>query len=666
MISRTKKFAYVLAFVLSVLYLVWRVLFTLPWHANIWILIFAILLVSAEIISNITAYIVIYFRVWVARHDIHQDFSKLDYLPGLDVPDIDMIVATHDEDMALLRKTFNAIKHIDYPDRKKVHLVVADDGNRPEVAALTKQYGGQYIGLSGNKEAKSGNINHALSIVHSPLVAIFDADMIPYSSFLNATVPIFMQNMVDQAQEDNKEPKLGFVQTPQSFYNADIFQFNLFSEKVVPNEQDYFSRDINVLNSMSGSAIFTGSNTVFLRQAIDDAGGFPVGTLTEDFELGGRINMAGYVSYSTDEPQASGISPVDVKGVIKQRVRWARGVIQSSRNMKIFTNSKLKFNNRLVLINSYLYWWSFSRRLIFMIAPVLFALFNQPVVIANLWLLMIFWAPGYFLLHWVLGDTSSSIRNERWGEVQETFFAPYLFFPVILQSLGIKQTKFKVTDKDSVFGWRDRLYMVPYVVAWLFLAAAIIQFNYGKFGTEIMMGSIVTFWLVMHLINVTFCIFLASGRPVYRGSERFDRKYDGSVFLSDKVYIIETVNVSEKGLLFITPSTDELITHAGQEIKIKIAYKDEFAEVVGQIVRVIDVDGQHQYAVELKEDAMDHASSDTYLQIIYDGYNLVLPEEQDEWITPIDALYSNIANRFENMIRRYNKSRGSDEKRGQS
>lgn len=666
MISRTKKVAYVLAFLLSLLYLIWRVFYTLPWNGSIWILIFAILLVFSEIISNITAYIVIYFRLRVTKKKVANDLENKDYLPGVPVPDIDMIVATHDEDAELLRKTFNAIKYIDYPDKRKVHLVVADDGNRPEIAALTAEYGGRYIGLSGNKEAKSGNINHALTLVNSPLVAIFDADMIPYSSFLDATVPIFMHNLADQAKEEPEEEPLGFIQTPQSFYNADIFQFNLFSEKSVPNEQDYFSRDINVLNSMNGAAIFTGSNTVFLRQAIDDAGGFPVDTLTEDFELGGRINMAGYTSYSTREPQASGISPVDVKGVIKQRVRWARGVIQSSRNMRIFWNRKLNFNNRLILINSYLYWWSFSRRIMFIAAPIVFALFDQPVVIANLWLLLIFWAPGYFLLHWVLGDTASSIRDERWGEIQETFFAPFLAMPVLLQALGIKQKKFKVTDKDSKFGWRDRLYMVPFVITWILLVVSIIHFNYGKFGTEILMGSIVTFWLVMHLINISFCIFLASGRPVYREFERFDRQYAGMVKVAGTDYAMETINVSEQGLLFITPKNEMIVASDDQDVCLELVYKRQVARLKGRIVRVIDVDEQHQYAVELTEGPVDRESADIYLQIIYDGYNLVLPEEQDAWITPLDGLYINLANRAENIMRSYNKQMVTDKKRGKS
>ncbi len=38
---------------------------------------------------------------------------------------------------------------------------------------------------------------------------------------------------------------------------------------------------------------YTGSNKYF-RKAIEDVGGFPTDTITEDFELGVRMNAAGY------------------------------------------------------------------------------------------------------------------------------------------------------------------------------------------------------------------------------------------------------------------------------------------------------------------------------------------------------------------------------------
>lgn len=35
---------------------------------------------------------------------------------------------------------------------------------------------------------------------------------------------------------------IALVQTPQSFYNQDLFQFHLFSETTIPNEQDFFQK----------------------------------------------------------------------------------------------------------------------------------------------------------------------------------------------------------------------------------------------------------------------------------------------------------------------------------------------------------------------------------------------------------------------------------------
>lgn len=93
--------------------------------------------------------------------------------------------------------------------------------------ALADKFHIGYIGLEENEHAKSGNLNNALAHTSSPLVATFDADMIPYSDFLLETVPYFVENERERKEDEDVKP-LGFVQTPQSFYNADLFQFNLF------------------------------------------------------------------------------------------------------------------------------------------------------------------------------------------------------------------------------------------------------------------------------------------------------------------------------------------------------------------------------------------------------------------------------------------------------
>lgn len=655
-----KRAVYVLSLVLSVIYLLWRVLFTIPWHAHFLTLVFALLLVSSEIFSNLTAYILICLRM-VETNKAQQSVAVPAFTPGQELPAVDILVVTHNEDVDLLRKTINAATFIKYPDKAKVTISVVDDGNRPEVAALAREYHVHYIGMENNKQAKSGNINHALQFLHAPLFAIFDADMIPFSTFLLHSVPFFTRNFADLAADPDHTKPLGFVQTPQSFYNADIFQYNLYSEKIVANEQDFFSRDVNVLNGSNQTALFTGSNALFLRQAVDDVGEFPTDTITEDFELGAKLNIAGYASLATMHPESSGTTPIDVKGVIKQRTRWARGVVQSCRNLHIFVNPKIPFLNRIILINSYLYWWSFARRLIYIAAPLLYALFKVQVVNANFWILMLVWAPGYFLLHYVLGDASSRIRDERWGEVQETFFTPYLFLPVLLETIGIKATKFKVTNKDAQSNWRDKLYILPYLVLWLLTAFAIVSFNYGKWGSEILVGSIITFWLVMHFINLSFCLFIVLGRGVYRRSERFARKVDGEVVLPDgQEAHIHTDDVSDGGFSF-TFTTDGAKLAVGQQFAATFYYKHHPLHVRGAVVRKTQ-DKRPLYGVVLRD--LRQADYNYYLQLTYDGENELLPEEQDRWITPFDELYMNFVLRFRTLDRQLQRLNRGNTQRG--
>ena len=308
----SQKLLYLGAFVTSLFYLSWRLIMTIPWHDSWFALIFGVLLWGSELVSSITAFII--------TSNKHKDFKleKPEIAPER-YPDVDVLIATHNEDPDLLYKTVNACTYMHYPDKSKVHIYVCDDTDRREVAALAKELGVGYFGLSDNKDAKSGNYNNALNQTSSPLVATFDADMIPYSEFLLETVPYFVEQVeADANDEELDKAPIGLIQTPQSFYNEDIFQYHLFSEGTLPNEQDFFSKGINNFNSACGSAFYTGSNTVLYRKAIDDAGGFPTDTITEDFELGARMNIEGYVNYSTDAPMASGLTRLAMRDVSKE------------------------------------------------------------------------------------------------------------------------------------------------------------------------------------------------------------------------------------------------------------------------------------------------------------------------------------------------------------
>lgn len=542
----SQKLLYLGAFVTSLFYLSWRLIMTIPWHDSWFALIFGVLLWGSELVSSITAFIIISNK--------HKDFKleKPEIAPER-YPDVDVLIATHNEDPDLLYKTVNACTYIHYPDKSKVHIYVCDDTDRPEVAALAKELSVGYFGLSDNKDAKSGNYNNALNQTSSPLVATFDADMIPYSEFLLETVPYFVEQVeADANDEELDKAPIGLIQTPQSFYNEDIFQYHLFSEGTLPNEQDFFSKGINNFNSACGSAFYTGSNTVLYRKAIDDAGGFPTDTITEDFELGARMNIEGYVNYSTDAPMASGLTRLAMR------------------------------------------------------------------------------------------DVSKEYRTQIWGEIVETIFAPYLTIPFLLEAFGISEKKFKVTKKVSDNSWTLRLYALPYIILWSLSVYGLIRFNYGKFGSELFYGSVISFWLIHHIINLTFAIFCAVGRPSYRAFVRFPVDETINIKVDGWAYQVHVADISETGISFKTDLA--LYLPKDKDITLYLKSQDYKAKAKGRVVRVISDENEWLYGLHFV--SVPESEKREFYQYIYDRINYNLPQVQDTWMSVWDDLLENILRRL--------------------
>lgn len=170
----------------------------------------------------------------------------------------------------------------------------------------------------------------------------------------------------------------------------------------------------------SFACAYTGSNAMILRAAMEEIGGFPYHTITEDFETSCRLQMAGYITYATDKVEAHGLSTTDVRSMMRQRVRWARGVIQSLQNTHAIFSTKLPFSARITYLNSFLYWWSFFNRLILILAPIMFALFDFQVVNCTLKELLIFWLPSYFFYSQSMRMLSSNIRSQKWSQIIDT------------------------------------------------------------------------------------------------------------------------------------------------------------------------------------------------------------------------------------------------------
>lgn len=634
--------------ILMTVYLLWRIFFTLPLDQGVLNIVFGILLIVAETVTVFTT-----FELFVQKIKKKSGYLECPVIPAEYYPDVDVFIATHNEEAELLYKTVNACTFMDYPDKQKVHIYICDDGNRPQMEKLAKQLGVGYLGMADNKHAKSGNLNNALSKTSSPLIATFDADMIPQSTFLMKTVPYFLLSefikeedvwRLRRDDEKNDEWKMGLVQTPQSFYNPDLFQFNLFAEKSIPNEQDFFSREINILRNTSNAVAYTGSNTVISRQAMDDIKGFPLKTITEDFETSVRMQQAGYITYATDEVQAAGLTTTTVSSMIKQRIRWARGVLQSLQNTRAIFSAKLPITARITYLNSFLYWWSFFNRFIFILAPILFALFDFQIVNTGFWDIVIFWLPSYFFYSTSMRYLSGNIRTQRWSQVVDTILMPYLIVPVLLETFHIHERKFKVTNKNkssSKSKFSNLWYAIPHIALLVLSVMAIIRFVYGKYGWALFYSSIIIFWLTYNIVAIFYALFFMLGRRSYRASERIQAEERVHIKYKDIEYEAVTMDISDHGLSFYTSYHIELPKDALVSIKLETNRYE--ANLEGTIVYIRkEGDGRRCSAVVKPVEERDKRQ---YMQIIYDRIHS-LPKQIDPWVTAYDDMLRNIERRM--------------------
>lgn len=630
------KIWFYLNMIFTITYLIWRIFFTIPFEYGLISEICGILLLAVEILGMAEA--------WIHFDNMYNVSSyKLPEVPLDRYPEVDIFIATCNEETGLLRKTINGCLHMDYPDKKKLHIYVCDDGCRPEMRELAERMGVNYIERRDSAGAKAGNLNNALKFSNSPYIVTFDADMIPRSCFLMRIIPYFVDaEMRNEGLPEAQKIKLGFVQSPQAFYNADIFQFNLYSEGRIPNEQDYFYRNIQVARTKSNSVIYGGTNTVLSREALNKIGGFYTESITEDFATGILIQKAGYVSLGVGEPLASGLSVTDLHSLIRQRVRWGRGVIQTGRKMRIYTSKDLSTAQKMNYWASIWYWYAPLKRMIYIFSPLVFAVFNIMVVKCTLPQVLLFWLPMYISSNISLKMLSGNIRNTKWTGIYETIMFPFLLLPIMLETFGISLKTFNVSDKRSLTGHkqRDTVHLFPFAVLLTLSIFGLIRSIIMMFQSNSFSSVVVVFWLLLNSFYIVMAIFFIDGRNIYRKSERVaDRR---EITISDDRICLDvmTRDMSETGIsvtmdkphyfsddkdIDLTITTDKYRAM----LKARIVFVDQRGEDWNYSMRITDYCGTY----------------DDYMQILYDRIP-TMPQMLKRNSGSFDDLYINSRRRM--------------------
>lgn len=261
---------------------------------------------------------------------------------------VDVLIPVYNEEVEVVEATVAAARRIAYPG---VTVVVCDDGDRDELAALAERYGARYLRRSDRSGAKAGNLNHALRCTGSPFVAVFDCDHVPSPSFLRATMGHF------------RDPKVALVQTPQHYANAARNPI----AAAAWSQQALFFGIIARGKAAMGSMFCCGTNVVFRRAALESVGGIPEDSVTEDFELSIRLKERGWRTTYVPAVLASGLGPEDMASYVSQQHRWARGCLTA---IATVARSGLPWRERAQFLLSSMFFLTGWTYLVYMALPV--------------------------------------------------------------------------------------------------------------------------------------------------------------------------------------------------------------------------------------------------------------------------------------------------------
>jgi cellulose synthase (UDP-forming) len=426
-----------------------------------------------------------------------------------DLPTVDVFVPSYNESAELLSLTLAAAVAMDYP-RDKFNVFLLDDGgtdakrNHPdpeiseaavrraaEMKVLCAELGVQYMSRAENVHAKAGNLNSGLERTTGDIIAVFDADHAPERSFLRETIGYFAE-----------DPDLFLVQTPHFFANPDPIERNLGTYKTMPAENEMFYTMIQKGLDRWNASFFCGSAALLRREALDEVGGFSGITITEDCETALELHSRGWNSVYVDKPLITGLQPETFTSFIGQRSRWCRGMVQILLLKNPLFKQGLTLPQRISYMSSCFFWLFPFVRATFLVAPVLFILFNLKIFNASAEEFV-----AYTLTYLI---ASEILRNYLYGsfrwpwisELYEYVQSVFLVRAIISVLINPRKPTFNVTDKGVSLTQRQLS-----TLAWPFFAifaalAVVLYIAIHRYQTEPALGDLIIITGLWNLINL--------------------------------------------------------------------------------------------------------------------------------------------------------------------
>ena len=425
-------------------------------------------------------------------------------------PSVDVFIPTYNEPIEVLEKTIVGAQKMDYPNFR-VHIL--DDGRREWLRAFCEEKSVNYITRDDNSHAKAGNMNNGLRHTQGELIAVMDADFVTHRNFLRRTVGMFLS-----------DPKLGILQTPQHFYNRDPVQMNLRIGNVWPDEQRLFFDEMAASRDAWDVAFCCGSCSVTRRQAIEEAGGFPTSSITEDLLSTLVLRRRGWSTKYLNERLSMGLAAESLEAFFVQRARWCQGGIQTIFLPDGPLGKGIRLLDRILFFPiSWLV--QYPVRMMTIVIPIVYLLTGiKPLLYTSMndviWYLLPLTTAYFVTMRWLAPDKYMPVLSTAIG-----VFSTFRLLPTVLSSIVRPFGKpFRVTPKGTLTeAGIDWITFFSIMVAILLTVYGLLinsMENHFTIANDAFFP-VAAGWAFAQLVILVLSSLICFDAPRYRAEERF-------------------------------------------------------------------------------------------------------------------------------------------------
>ena len=231
-----------------------------------------------------------------------------------DPPNVSILVPVKNEEKVVGR-LLDALTKLDYP-RENLEVIVIEDGSKDGTLEICNSFARNHSWIKVfHRDASIGKgdaLNFGFNKSIGEVIATFDADDIPEPLAITKALRYF------------NDPKVGAVHGYHRTLNL--------QESIVARLAAYETFLYRLANdgkyALKLFVAFSGSNTFFRRTALERVGLWDPNSIVEDAELAVRFARAG-IPTKLAPVESWQEMPAKVKTLLKQRIRWSGGNIQT-------------------------------------------------------------------------------------------------------------------------------------------------------------------------------------------------------------------------------------------------------------------------------------------------------------------------------------------------